>query len=264
LGGILSRACLVELFKEDLPYLIPTSFITVSTPHLGVKRSGRGSIFGYIYKFGFDVVASHFLSKTTKELGLKILNSLLVREDVDNILQELCSDEYLEALNKFKHKTLVGLTHGDMLVPFTSSLIRYDNPFLVSTEKEASFQLLGHSGFTQEYKEMLTDKEEDLSLFPTTEKKEMDDSIHELLINVEMLKKLNEIKWRRIAVEFTIPYACRKYFKIEPVIQLHNLGILNVFLDENVYEAKDVESINVKSAEFNEILMKILELDLGC
>jgi hypothetical protein len=253
----------VELFKEDIPYLIPTSFITVSTPHLGVKRSGRGSIFGYLYKFGFDIVASHLLSKTTKELGFKFVNSHSVREDVDKILQELCSDEYLEALNKFEYKTLVGLTHGDFLVPFTSSLIRFDNPFQSSNEKEASFQLLGHSGFSEEYKEILNGKEEDVPSIPTEKTQEIDDSIHELLMSVDMLKKLNEIKWRRIAIEFTVPYACRKYFKIEPLVQLHNLGILNVFLDENVYGIEDVDSIHMKSEIFNQILLNILELDLN-
>jgi len=179
----------------------------------------------------------------------------------------LTIDEFISNLDKFEHKTLIGMTYGDVLVPYTSSLIRFENPFKASSEKEESLQIHNHSGFSEDYNDIF-DKyqhEKDFNFAPKESEKsnEIPDSIKELQINLKMLKNLNKIQWRRISIEFTLPKDCRRLFKVDPMIQVHNLGIGNIFLDDETYGKENMEKIENISDKFTQILMDILKIDLA-
>lgn len=70
-------------------------------------------------------------------------------------LLEVMSDpdsEYIRALKKFKHGTLVAMTDGDVVVPFPSASIRSHSPYKSTflTERFADWRWhIRHSGFTE-------------------------------------------------------------------------------------------------------------------
>ena len=53
-------------------------------------------------KYCINIGGFYFLGKSIKELTL---------QDDDKILLELCDEKYLNLLNKFKYKTLIGIIY---------------------------------------------------------------------------------------------------------------------------------------------------------
>ncbi|KAG2382822.1 hypothetical protein C9374_004789 [Naegleria lovaniensis] len=126
-------------FKEHvLPFLLPCSFVTISTPHLGVRKPGNG-FFRAAYRFAAHTFMS-LLGKTGKELKLEdaddIESSLLFRMSVPG-------SDFVNALLKFPNRTLIAACHLDGTVPYPSAAIRSFNPYALSSYGVPSLKIGG-------------------------------------------------------------------------------------------------------------------------
>jgi hypothetical protein len=100
--------------EEIKKVLIPQSFISICSPHLGVRRPLSGNLFKNLLSFGVHTYCN-FSGISQQEL---------IIEDEEKVLFHLCKKEYLVALNSFKYKTLISIPNGDYVVPFCSSSIK--------------------------------------------------------------------------------------------------------------------------------------------
>jgi len=126
LGGLYARY-LAFLMNEDgmLDELQPCVFATFATPHLGVRRPPT-TPFNLLWN---TIVLPLF--RTTKELGLIDQNHV----DPDtgeklSVLHAMGTQEcFLIPLKKFKRRVLYSNVKWDFQVPYTTSAIRYRNPY---------------------------------------------------------------------------------------------------------------------------------------
>ncbi|KAL9645329.1 hypothetical protein ABK040_002528 [Willaertia magna] len=120
------------------PYIIPTSFLTLSTPHLGSRRPG-GSLFKRSYRF-LSHTFMKLCGKTGKELKFK---DATILEECLLYKMSIPDSDFIKALLKFKYRTLVSAVHFDIIVPFPSSSIRSFNPYDVPAYGKHSFRIAG-------------------------------------------------------------------------------------------------------------------------
>lgn len=248
----------MDLFGNKLSSnIIPLSFITICTPHLGVKRY-KGSLFSSLFSLGVDYFCRNSKSKTTLEL---------IHEDEEKYLMKLCSKEYLQALDKFKFKTLIGLAFNDYLVPYASSLISIKNHHKNLELDENKCDILSCSNFENVYlKEIFqnvklieTSKYQDhiLSGFQT-------DNNFELSFPGEMFKELNTIKWRRIEIGGSIKSECKKLSYIQFwTIQVHHLPIGNVFLSGDIFGKENTKEMFQETDKYMKVLTKMMIQDIS-
>jgi hypothetical protein len=100
IGGLYIRVAIRNIFKNVTcrKYLIPVSYITLCSPHLGIRRSNN-SMVQSIFRYGVFGV-SYFLGKTTQELSLM---------DDDQVLKKISEPTYVKYLKLFKYRTLFGI-----------------------------------------------------------------------------------------------------------------------------------------------------------
>lgn len=139
LGGLFSRYCLKEVFENEIcsNHLVPISFITLNSPHLGVRRASSINPFKYLSGCLIHGICNYFYKQTGADVILK-----------NNVLMELAEDNNIK---KFKNFTLVGLIQNDLIVPFTTSLLRSYNPFINYIPYNQGLTLVGSDGFNDKY-----------------------------------------------------------------------------------------------------------------
>ncbi|KAL9644916.1 hypothetical protein ABK040_005396 [Willaertia magna] len=234
----------LETFREYYlqciePYLIPTSFLTISSPHLGSRRPG-GGFFKNTYRF----LAHSFmnvLGKTGSELKFEDSNIL---EECLLYKMSIPNSDFIKALLKFKYRTLVSAIHFDTTVPFASSSIRSYNPYEIPPYSKPSFSITGYCtrfdkdnyvplfkkygkkkkevmDVVEEFEDEQTGKIEELHTFINwkrtgTEFEPFDgevnsedkvfyrDNYFEVEYPIQVLKNLQSIEWRRVDLEFTV------------------------------------------------------------
>jgi hypothetical protein len=252
----LIRYCLEGLFEDQnvSKFLIPHSFITFSTPHLGIQRCG-GSFSKEILKLGINVASRYFLGKSTLELSM---------QDEKQILLQMCQENHLMHLRKFKHSTLVGLVAGDQFSPFSTSNVCQQNPYKVDYIQESkhglSFVVTEKNNFNEDIK--MIENQSLLEIDLKEMKNFQKDQLEEVYFSTKMMENLNTIPWRRLNLILSFP----KYKSVLSVdkwlIQIHNLPIGNVFLSRKEYGDELVSSLQDESCKFLLEFVQILKLDL--
>ncbi|RHY50113.1 hypothetical protein DYB34_006472 [Aphanomyces astaci] len=128
-GGLIARYSLV-LLQHILSALCitPVSFATLCTPHLGSRRPGGGmwKVYSFATSVGLDCACEPY-----------------------SVLERMSHPDspFVAALKRFRHRTLVGLIHGDHLVPHASSCLTTVVPDVPRVEPAQSWQwTLVHSG----------------------------------------------------------------------------------------------------------------------
>jgi len=137
LGGLYGRY-LVYLLDKHVVFnvLTPVVFVTLATPHLGIRRPPTNPI-----NFVWNSVVSA-LCQTTKELGL--VDSGTVQETNDNetnggipLLREMVEYPFIKSLKRFRKRALYTNTKYDFQVPYSTSAIRHSNPYKTRGTPEA-------------------------------------------------------------------------------------------------------------------------------
>lgn len=151
LGGLILRNAFRWLLQDEQTAeelcslgirIEPYSFITLVSPHLGSRRPAGNrawKLMANIKAFGASVVCNRMLGQTGLELYL---------EDSQQMLLEMTRGEYMSALKKFRYRTAVATSFGDLMVPHCSASFRPCNPHRpLSSYWNPSFRILTHSGF---------------------------------------------------------------------------------------------------------------------
>lgn len=141
LGGLFARQSLINVFKDEkcIKHLCPISFITLNSPHLGVRRAS-GNIFQNFIRYSVHGICHYLYKQTGADLMLN-----------NNVLMELAEDDNL---CKFKYVTIVGLNNYDIAVPLSTSLLlpRYQCFNNNNVSKYSNSLTLDKSyGFNDEY-----------------------------------------------------------------------------------------------------------------
>lgn len=143
--------------------IIPVSYMSVCTPHLGSRRPTQGrSLYQKVKNNAVSVYLRYIIGSTGRELGLTDAEAALAEQQAEEVDEEQScmrsgllmamsdfSGPYVEALMQFPFRTLVG-HRQDVTVPLCSSTIRSFCPY--SSEQDSTtnrFRLLGYSGFKE-------------------------------------------------------------------------------------------------------------------
>ncbi|EDR25140.1 hypothetical protein EDI_050000 [Entamoeba dispar SAW760] len=196
LGGVYFRLAIPILFNRNIfnnPNYIPFSFITLESPHAGVKKSQTGfkPFFGNVFE-----------GETLNELELNDrpfppYDPLCL--DEYPLLLRMVEDDVIAPLKKFKHLTLVQNIRASPQVPYVSSAldraIPYDRDFLQDQFLLDGFDFLrGYNdivdGCTKHYQ--LQNEHGDI----------FEERVDGCIIHDRIIKQLNTLNWRRLNVHF--------------------------------------------------------------
>jgi hypothetical protein len=209
LGGLYIRYAVSQLMNHpEFGYkLIPTSFMTISSPHLGARKPS-GSLMKNIFKSAADVYMNQVLKETGKQLSLKDSGHNGINEPLIVQMSDPTS-VFTQSLNMFKHRTLAAATCFDMIVPHCTAAIMHGHDFPSPAFGGLSFQVVGHNGFDASdtnYSEIL---EADKSIvftpdaIDTTELYSVDKAL-EQEYHTTCMKNLQTIQWRRLHLQFEV------------------------------------------------------------
>jgi len=197
LGGLISRYALPYVLRE-FTYLEPFEFLTMASPHLGIRRPG-GNIGQKILKYYAEMLCLKFYGQTGQEIYLN---------DEFRLLETLTDPEaiYWNALNRFRHVTLISAPHHDFIVPYVSSSVQFHNHYpKVKWFLNPPFFIIGHNGFSEDFNDFLPENIH----FPIEEEdngEDMDNFIVDNVREMEYLKRMvinfNKLQIRRLDVFF--------------------------------------------------------------
>ena len=154
LGGIVARyACFLLWERGSFGTLLqPVSFMTLGSPHLGVRRSGN--LLGRVAEFAGELMFG----------GSRTLEQLMMRdrdEDGQPLMVRMAAGGFLLALKAFPNRCLVSAIQWDHQVTFSSSSITLYNQYAtrwafaryLMSYVSSSYhdRLVGFSGFPDEY-----------------------------------------------------------------------------------------------------------------
>lgn len=124
-GGIYAREA-IYLIDKKYNNVIFSEFYTMNSPHLGVCRK-KGTLTRYAMdRFAF------FAGLTGYELA-----------KCNSRLDELADEKHVSVLAKFKHLVLIGASHYDETVKFSSALISKNNPCKKCNEYRKDIKVVG-------------------------------------------------------------------------------------------------------------------------
>jgi len=148
-GGVILRAALPRILADN-PCLVPCSYFSLQSPHLGSRRPAGFGLWGDAVR---TVVhgALRWYGPSGQELLL---------QDAGQIIHELAKPQgpHMEALRRFPHITFVAIPHGDLLVPYASAAATAHNPFPPPDTHHPPFAVAGHSGFIGFQEQLLDEK----------------------------------------------------------------------------------------------------------
>jgi len=171
-GGLFARYALKSLMvgENDEPSkleallkphanitLVPTTFLTASSPHLGARRPAGVD---FITKFMSSSAsfAKNMFGSSGKDLFMVDEETLAAESSAPTtsqdmkLLSRMAQGDYIKALKMFPNRCLVGVVRHD-IVQFTSATIRTQNPFaqpLSFRTADSKCRLLAYSGFHSE------------------------------------------------------------------------------------------------------------------
>ena len=118
-GGVYARAVIKMLVDDDVipTRLRPLSFISVASPHLGIRW--RPSVLTSIFQYGAGVVAGITGTDLLLENNKQGVSTLVT----------IAEGKYLDALALFGERTCYGNIRGDTQVPLCTATLRTRNPY---------------------------------------------------------------------------------------------------------------------------------------
>jgi hypothetical protein len=184
-GGLVARFALASL--EGVCGLETESFVTFSSPHLGARRLGSGSIFDHTALDGLAQIigTSPLFGKSGQQLmlmdGCSTVDPLLLRMSKE--------DRFLQGLAQFRQRIAVSNISNEILVPFCSSaLVPPQTPIPCATLRTNEFaHIVSH---TPPVNSPLTAALDETSFLEATPLASM------------MLSKLSPLGWHRVSADF--------------------------------------------------------------
>lgn len=101
----------------------PINFITLASPHLGIRRDPNRSLFNSMY-----ITIANWLCRSTREMLLQDNTEEIIEHGMP-VLQWMTSDSYISSLRAFKRRSLYANISHDIQVPFSTASILPYNPF---------------------------------------------------------------------------------------------------------------------------------------
>jgi len=224
LGGLYMRFAAPLILDHEVLVnrVIPVSYMSISTPHLGARKPSGSSWLHKGLKAGAELYMKHIIGETGKQLCLEDSGYGGRKEPILLQMSEPDS-KFIHALRKFKYCTLSGATHFDMIVPHATSMISYSHSYTEPLfRNQLSFAVVGHSRFfdthttnTDTYYHRLLpldkciDNEPDASdmLVQASERKFLSDQAQEIEFIPSIMHNLqyhSNVQWRRIHLQFEI------------------------------------------------------------
>lgn len=140
LGGLYARYALVHIMRAlSCLHMEYIDFVTICTPHLGSRRAKGPSTMKNLFRLGVHkMLASSLYGQTGIDLLLDVQEEL--KEEATEMsaieshpsMLEIMSDpnsEFMHSLQRFRYGTLVAITDGDVIVPYSSAAMRNYNPY---------------------------------------------------------------------------------------------------------------------------------------
>ncbi|KAL0485265.1 lipase [Acrasis kona] len=208
LGGLFLRCSIPHILNDPQlgEMLIPVSLMTISSPNLGARKATGGNVISSTIKYGSDIYMNYLLGQTGKEL-------CLTDDEKKPLLLRMSRPEskYINALSKFKSITAAGAIEYDIMVPHASALISSHTKFETSVFGPEGFKIASLSGFGQdkEHVSLFEGVTQDEFYDPMLEEEKEDgefirDSLGQIETLHAILKNLQQLKWRRISLGFTL------------------------------------------------------------
>jgi len=149
LGGLVARAALPKICEElddELPSVSYGHFITLNTPHLGVRGANLWmcwknmgvliptAAFSQIHQLTLQDRSGETPSSETlrsEPSSSSVTTTSAAQKPSRRFLESLADPQgrWCEALARFKYRTAVAASHWDVIVPFCTAAICSDNPF---------------------------------------------------------------------------------------------------------------------------------------
>jgi hypothetical protein len=207
LGGLYIRYAIsiLQNHPDFNTKLIPTTFMTISSPHLGARKPPHSfvkSTMSYGTNIYLKILGATGQQLAVSDTGHNGNNDPLL------VQMSLPDSPFIQALNQFKHKTLVASTYYDMAVPHCTAAVMHAHDFPVPNSQTClSFQLVGHSGFDSDnmvYNEILDTnrkllfQSEDIDTTQTY----LPDKALETEYSTMCMKNLQLVQWRRLHLQF--------------------------------------------------------------
>ena len=134
LGGLIARAVCKSLYDSNIigdkgetaALLRARAFISIASPHLGIRRPVSGSIFRNTFNRLFHSIAPIVAGQTATELLL---------QDKDQVVKQMATDDYIKSLACFDRLVCYGNVYNDLQVPLCTSTLRDRNPYRKSNAK---------------------------------------------------------------------------------------------------------------------------------
>ncbi|TMW56026.1 hypothetical protein Poli38472_008674 [Pythium oligandrum] len=156
LGGLYARYAIAQIQAELAMLNIEfVSFVTMCTPHLGCRRPRAPSVMKNFLRLGVHTVLASKTIYGQTGIDLLVANDPQTME-VDPTRRpvlESMSDpesEFIRALQRFRHCTLIAMADGDLVVHYASSSIRNFNPYpsnLLTSRHQGWRWHVRHHGF---------------------------------------------------------------------------------------------------------------------
>ena len=215
-----ARSAIKHLFEDANlypAYIIPCSFLSLHSPHLGSRRPSQNeTLLKNVMAKTIDFYLDKMIGLSGAELAIRdhVLLSGNQNESSSKQLPLLLrmsmqDSDFINALNQFKFKTLVSATHFDLIVPFCSSAIVHYNPYAPPEFNKPSARVMSHEGFDNSVQSILFGQVKNESMLrlyqsqqPLPEFDKDKDETVEFMTNI--IIELQKIKWRRVNLEYTV------------------------------------------------------------
>jgi hypothetical protein len=157
LGGVIGRYAIKVLFenqsqfKIDSTVVIPATYMSVASPHLGSRLSPKSvDYFGLrtgVKAKGFNLACRFALERVGKQLHLE-----------DDLLLEMSRHEgvFMQSLRQFKRRIIVGHLY-DPMVSFCTATVGSCNPPEIKPTRKKTFRVISRSDSNQEALDQVAD-----------------------------------------------------------------------------------------------------------
>lgn len=127
LGGLYARYAIKELYDNDTKLILglkPYKFMTIATPHLGV----RDYTFLDEYKIPIPLIIKKAISSVLKTTSDLVLSDKILKDNVEQSLlfKMATSYLYLTPLRSFDKRRLYGNLNNDFVVPLGTAAFLHD------------------------------------------------------------------------------------------------------------------------------------------
>lgn len=256
-GGLVARMAVYLLVKQyDKSLLKNFNFVgyySMASPHLGVRFSTKktNGMIDYVFKKGVGFMLNW------KGYGLSGQEMMI--NDSEKIMEKMCFKNFTDhSLQKFKHKTLVGCTHHDYSVCFSTACIENGHSFDLPKYNKSKFVIRdiinfdsSHTYIHKCYKKNSSSSKKKKKM-SNNNKKFVSDSNNILEYSKDMYRKLNGLKFRKIFIQFQVGSKTPKMFPVH-LFYIHKM---KCWVTGHHYEKQE-------SKKFIDFFLKLILFDHG-